>query len=360
MNFFKNGLLVFCSIILTLLAAEGFLRFFPVNEGLHVQPVNEQNPIIHFKPDRSSTWSRFADFSMVNTVHSNNYGFLNDQEYDPNGTLPLIAVIGDSYVEAAMVPYKDTLHGRLASELKGKWRVYSFAASGAPLSQYLAFARFARNEFRPQKMVFVVVGNDFDESLLKYKQAGGFHYFTKDKNGDLDLQRMDYAPSALRNMVKRSVLAMYLITNTNIHAVISNIFSPPNNRRNYVGQTSADANDERITLSQKAVRAFLSALPAHSGLPPQSVLFIVDAMRPHVYTKQGSVDAKGSYFDIMRTYFMNEAAKKGYKVIDLEKTFKRDFIANGLRFEFPKDGHWNPYGHEIAFEAIRANHLPTE
>lgn len=63
-----------------------------------------------------------------------------------------------------MVPYEQTLHARLAAAAQDKFRVYSFAASGAPLSQYLIYARHAIDEWGAEALVINVVGNDFDES----------------------------------------------------------------------------------------------------------------------------------------------------------------------------------------------------
>jgi hypothetical protein len=40
---------------------------------------------------------------------------VNDQVCDSTATTPLLAVIGDSYVEALMVAYRETLQGRLAA-----------------------------------------------------------------------------------------------------------------------------------------------------------------------------------------------------------------------------------------------------
>lgn len=72
------------------------------------------------------------------------------------------------------------MHGRLARFAGARGRVYSFASSGSPLSQYLAYAELARDRFRPDALVVVVVGNDFDESLLEYNSAPGFHYLKRD------------------------------------------------------------------------------------------------------------------------------------------------------------------------------------
>ena len=92
----------------------------------------------------------------------NNAGFVNDQVYRKEDEPPLLAVVGDLYIQAAMVPYPETLHGRLASNLEGRLRVYSFGASGAPLSQYLIWARHAVRDYGAQALVINVVGNDFD------------------------------------------------------------------------------------------------------------------------------------------------------------------------------------------------------
>ena len=52
-------------------------------------------------------------------------------------------------------------------------------------------------------MVFVIVGNDFDESLSKYKTGPGFHHFTETSDGALSLELYDYSPTSLRKIGKR-------------------------------------------------------------------------------------------------------------------------------------------------------------
>ena len=114
--------------------------------GLRSLPVNAANPVLRFTPNRPFVNSLGWNFHTVVRGRVNNAGYVNDQDYVRDGP-PLIAVIGDSFIEAQMVPYAETLQGRLATALSGKFRVYSFAASGAPLSQYLVFAGHAAREY---------------------------------------------------------------------------------------------------------------------------------------------------------------------------------------------------------------------
>jgi hypothetical protein len=102
--------------------------------GPALQPVTTENPVFHFTPDRDVTFSLGWNWEMVNYRRLNNAGWVNDQNYRKDDETPLLAIIGVSYVEAMMVPYAKMLYGRLANTLQGRLRVYSFGASGAPLS----------------------------------------------------------------------------------------------------------------------------------------------------------------------------------------------------------------------------------
>jgi len=178
----KKILFTFISILvglfLSIILLEMICRVLPVRDSLVTLPVNAQNPVMRFKENRDVIWSSGTDFSIITRKHVNNYGFLNDQDYSSENKSPLLAVIGDSFVEAAQVENRNTIHGILSRDSVGRGRVYSFGTSGSPLSTYLVYADYAVNVFHATELVFIVVGNDFDESLLKYKNAPGFHYFS--------------------------------------------------------------------------------------------------------------------------------------------------------------------------------------
>ncbi len=320
-------------------------------------PVNETNPVFRYTPNRTVTWSRFPDFSMQNEVHVNNAGFVNDQDYVAESTLPLIAVVGDSYVEALMVPYNDTLHGRLSKKLNGTSRVYSFALSGMPLSQYLAYATYARDTYHPEKYIIVVVGNDFDESLVKYVSTPGVHQF-KMVDGELELVRNDYYPSKIRTLLRSSRFFRYLYMNCsivelmhNVREISKSIFANNSDAEvKYVGNTLAKADLQLLADSKNVVDEFLSRLPEATGVAIDEILIVLDGLRPSLYTS-ASID-QDSYFGIMRTYMKKQAQLQGIPLIDMQGVFVQDYAKNSLLFEFPKDGHWNARSHGLAATAV--------
>ncbi len=318
--------------------------------------MNAANPVVHFEPNLSALLSHGWNFEIVNRVRVNNAGFVNDQDYDPQASQPLLALLGDSYVEAELVPATRTVAGRLREALAGSARIYPFGVSGAPMSQYLVFAEYARESFGPDAMLFVFAGNDFDESLLKYKSSPGFHYFVEEDGGKLALRRVDFSSSLARRTLRRSALVRYLLSNLEIGAAPRRLRarlsgSPPG----YVGNSSAEADPQRLADSRRAVDAFLEELPERSGLAPPQILFAVDGMRPDLYDPARLARARESFVGIMRDYLSDAARARGYEVVDLQEVFVEEHARSGRRFEWESENHWNELGHEVVFRAVLAS-----
>lgn len=326
----------------------------PVNETLLSMPVDDEYPVLRFAPNRTTLWSKGPLFSLKNTVHANNYGFLNDQDYTPKDVAPLVAVIGDSYIEAIMVPYAKTGQGLLAEALRGKARVYSFGRSGAPLSQYLAYAEWSRKIFQTKKLIVVVIGNDYDESLLKYKSDAGFHYYKKTAGDQLELVRQDYRPGWRVRIVHNSRLLMYLMTNIQVLSLPKRLkYFFQADLDSYVGQTEAHADPERVADSKAAVDKVLRDFTQRTGLEPKDICFVVDGMRPHLYTPEGLRAAANSYVAVMNAYFISTARSGGFQVIDLQPIFIKDFSENRHPFDYGSvDSHWNERGHALFAKAV--------
>ena len=347
-------LAVLFGLTLSFALLELTLRFLPVSDILVTLPVNSENPYLRFPENRDITWSRGANFSIVTRKHVNNYGFLNDHDYDPADESPLLAIIGDSYVEAAQVENVAAMHGVLAAKIGSAGRVYSFGSSGSPLSNYLAYAEYATREFAADALVFIIVGNDFDESLTKYKDAPGMHYFS-DAAGHLDLVRIDFQPTLIGRLARQSALFRYVVANLRLNRQsLDNLLRSDEDvaEQRYVGNTPADFDASRLADSIGVIDRFFVELPRQTGLTSNRIAFVLDGMRPHLYDKTSLGAAQGSYFDLMRKYFAGAALNNGYEVIDLQPVFIREHASSGVRFEFSDDGHWNESGHALVAEEI--------
>jgi hypothetical protein len=348
-------LLSLVSIVVCLLAAEVVLRFLPVATGLRSMPVNAANPVLHFSPNRPFVYSLGWNFHTVVRGRVNNAGYVNDQDYVREGP-PLIAVVGDSFIEAQMVPYAETLQGRLAAALSGRFRVYSFAASGVPLSQYLIFAGHAVREFGARAVVINVVGNDFDESLAAHKLGPGFWLYAPDATGTLRLRLTEHNPGGLITLARHSALLRYVIINLRFQEAVGQlrvlgaliVGGPANAAPRYAGNTDASVDEKRVKNSLDALDAFFRDVPEHIGLPSDRVLFTLDGFRSAAAAQAGA----GTYFDLMRRAFMEKAAARGYEVIDLDTRFIPRHARTGESFEFFDDNHWNGLGHGVAADAV--------
>lgn len=340
--------------------AEAVLQFLPVATGLRSQPVNAETPVFRFAANRDFVWSVGPEFAIVNRGRTNNAGYVSDIDYDRDDPRPLLAVIGDSYVEALMVPWRQTMQARLAEAAEPEARVYAFAASGAPLSQYLVFAASAVQDYGATHLVIVVVGNDFDESLSTYKYGPGFHLFVPRGDGSLELTRFDLAPSTLRRLVQRSALARYVIFNLqgNLAAArLRDMLLGTARASVFVGNVPAAADPERVRLSEAAIERFLDLLPRMTGLAPERVLLVLDGRRPELYTAEGLAATEGAYFARMRRSLIAKSEAAGFGVLDLEPVFAAEHRRTGRRFEFETDSHWSGEGHRVAAEAVMASDL---
>lgn len=344
---------------------EGVFRLLPVQESMGWRSLNEENPIRRFEPNRSFTWSKNWNFQLVNQLRSNNYGFISPIDYDPAATIPLTAVIGDSTIEAAMVDQTRTAVAVLNATFQDRRRFYAFGTSGAQLSTYLSYALFAKQEFHPDRYVFLLVGNDFDESLAAYSGGPGAYYFVESAGGHLRLERFDDEVGFFRKMLRKSALFMYVNANLQIGPRVkiawARIRDAASGRKpEYVGQTSAHVDGPLEADSQRAVDAFFEMLEEACGVPRQEILIGIDGIRPHLYNAEELRKAEGSYFARMRTYVLARARMLGHPVIDMQPVFERDYAAHKLFFEYPQyeDGHWNERAHGLfAQQLIRSGFL---
>lgn len=351
----RPALLVGATLILstafTLLLLEIALQCLPVRSYLPFVPVTGDDPVVRYQPLTEHTYSAGWNFDAYNKGRTNAQGYIADYDFDAESNQPLIAVVGDSFIESRMVPFPDTLQERLHTALKDKIRVYGVGVGGSPLSQYLIFARMMRDAYKPGMMIVNIVGNDFDESLPQYKSMNRFHYFVDDGSGALMPTLIgEYRPSWIKRLVSRSALVNYLYFHLNLLETIK----PGIHAAAAASSTATQAMPEdtdRVTLSKKAVDAFLALLPEYAGLPKSRIVLIVDTPRDLIYTGTEEDASPRNYFSHLRHYLMSQARQSGYEIIDMDPIFRADYAQRKERFEFHYDAHWNSHAHALAAQA---------
>lgn len=355
------------SIVAVLLGVFGFLlfaelacRILPVNEGMRVQAVTRDQPVFRFESNRSAIYAKGWDFAIVNRARSNNVGFISDQDYRTDDPRPLWALIGDSYIEALMVPYNETIQARLAAAADARGRVYAFAASGAGLAQYLSWAAHARDTYHPQAVSFLIIPNDFSEALYDRERSPGFHGFARRPDGSAELKLTEYQPSTLRSLMRESALAMYLFSQVKIQNMVPTSIGFHGKDVRYVGNVEASLPEEFVQQSKWATDRFLDLIPEYTGLPHDRVQIMVESIRPNLYDAKTMPEGEASYWGQMRAYMIEQARARGYDVVDLHSALAARWQERHQRFEFPSDGHWNGEGHAAAAAAVQSSRLWRE
>lgn len=354
----KKTLFYFITVFVIPLAIfEMLFQLLPVRYPPHILRVDSRTPIARYQPNVDYTWSKGWNFSIVTKKHTNNFGFANSQDYFGSAENPLMVVIGDSFVEANQVENSEALGGILSKEAGTNGRVYSIGLSGAALPQYLAFAEFAKRELRPDSMVFVIIGNDFDESFRKYKSSPMLHYF--EKNGETyDLKVGEFEVGLPQKIARKSAFVRYLMLNLGIKQVVQGVVRKNRGgHEQFIGYVPRNVAEERLRDAKIAIDEFLRQLPDRSGLDADRILFVVDGIRPNLYPDTGLEETKGSFFDEIRTYFIQRAHKRGYETIDMQPVFTKSNRKDGSRFEFTNDLHWNRLGHQLVAREISGSRV---
>jgi lysophospholipase L1-like esterase len=383
------------TLLVLFLVLEAWARLFPPKD-VNVWPL-VQNPDVGttFRPNARVVLSNGLDFHVEET--SNEAGFLDrplPAIEKPSGSCR-IAIIGDSFVEAAQVPIGEKvqvlLQRLIEAENPGrKVETMAFGFSGTGQLNQLGYLETFVRPRKPDVIVLVFVSNDFaNNSALLEALRVGWHpahaprTFAREKAGVVEIQPID--PDWLRHRLptardQRPVLHRWFIRNSRfyrwLYAKISLEYPTLAAR---IGREPTDA--ERTAAR---IAALASAAPDHARVmgdwTPQKYDANIDSMfdRPDPLPEpfQQALRFTGFAFD---TYKQRAAADGARLVVigshelsdRLEARLKallepreiayvslrRHIAAKGARptdAQWRHDAHWSPRGHVWAAEALAA------
>ena len=286
----------------------------------------------------------------------NNAGWNSAVDYFPRNQRqkPLIALIGDSYIEAFQVNIEDSMAGRLREKLKNHFDVYEFGRSGAPLSQYLHMSRYVIEHYEPDILIVNVIHNDFDQSLRNKNPVPFFLELetTGSEISEASLLGSEVTANTLTKLAFRSAILRYVWSNLKY----GELWKKPPQIIRAQGQVEAKVEPTNGAGGSvqpsadiyKATDYIVSRMKEETA--GRELVFIIDALRSDIYNDT---------LESSRTSWMNDLLREvceryDVKLIDLTKPFLARYQASKVKFNSEYDGHWNEEGHRFAAEVLHA------
>lgn len=286
----------------------------------------------------------------------NDQGWNNLRDYHRHDGKHTIAILGDSYVEAFHVDIDRAFFSILDEDLGPQVAVYSFGRAGAPLSQMLHLSRSVARDFDPQTMVFVVVHNDFDQSLERLN-PWRTDFMTVDLTGSVP-REIPPTPRTLgngRRWVKKSAIVRYLFYNLQISAVLQQI--------GIRGKTQGiPVSYDRQVLDhldeiERLVDLVVGRLRAEN--PNRRLIFLMDAPRSEIYASKLT---EADHLLVLNRMMKEATRRHGCEWLDLTTPMAQEYAIRGVPFNSNLDYHWNETGHALVARELHRmiSKLPGE
>src|SRR5216683_5670451 len=238
----------FLGALATLAVLELVLRPLPVMHGWENPPVTMEFPMVRYLPHAAYSYSRAWNLLGATRGRFNNLGYA---AQDVDLKAPTIAVIGDSFVEAAMIAPGQRIADILAARIP--LQVAAFGVSGADLPDYMVTADWVARHIPTRMLIFVIVGGDLAGSV-KPKLRGYWYHETPEH---LEIRRN--VAFTLRNTLSSSRLFNYLYYQLKVgpHMLLDNWRRPERSGTGQFGRTeeattSTNATEEITPLMHAA------------------------------------------------------------------------------------------------------------
>jgi len=320
-------------IALTLIILEIFFRFLPVNSGIRKENTDANQPYSRYVPGQQFVYSH--GWAMENPTHgtTNREGFINSHDFDAKNGLLLI---GDSFIEAIMLNYQDTVQGQLDLSLHGN--VYAAASAKNRLPDTLELARQFNQIIMPRTIVIFVKTNELENFQIPEKNGfSGFHVI----GNQISLVHLPYQESSSKQLFLNSALLRYVYYNLKFSKWLHD------------SMRFHSTSQHLLTVSKSEKSAILNYYFSELSktLTKTHVIFLMDGDRDAIY--HNSIDAKKREEHEDGVLFTEMAKNHGFDVVDMQPIFERHWNTYHERMDFlPIDGHWNPVAHRLAAEAI--------
>lgn len=363
------------TLVILFLLMEVILSFFMPLPSRPKAIYDEQTNLLRFSPESGTgTYTKGKFFQIRADWSINNKGWNYPVDYKDNPDKDLIAIMGDSYVEALQVDADKKFPYLLREMIKDDYEVYAFGKSLYPLSQYLHLSRYVSERYNPSTLVFTVVHNDFNESIEGQVDDRRFQALMQliiESDSSITEREPYYHeylqerlnPGLFRRIVLKSRVQRYIRYSNylNIQPVNITIKFLKNLKTTELNQNPGfedNVNTERVLemKNQIEIAVYYVIKKIREENPHRRIIFMLDAPRFSIYA--GTPVKNSSNFwlhDLMR----EATEENNVEFIDLALLMENDYLQNHRRFNTEIDSHWNEYGHQFVAEVLYSHLTDT-
>jgi hypothetical protein len=357
MKTLKNIILITIPTLLILfIILELFFRFVIPASNPPLTVYNHEEQLTHYsnnKPRGVVTVGKFAEIRSKWTINNSGWNYPIDY-LNAREVKPLIAVIGDSFIESFHVDSDESYPFLLRERMYPEKEVYAFGMGGIPLSQYFQINRYVNKNFNPETVIFNLTHSDFEESFKKYFYRRDIWQIAEaDSTYSIvppDINNISPTSTFWKKALYRSAIFRYLHRNLYIFNLLNqdkDVEVEANSR--VVGDINKQSD-----IIEGTDFLFSEIKAENTG---KRVIFIFDAPRYKIYDGTLETSKEKWKYEMVKSL----CNKYEFEFIDLTVPMQQDYLKNNTKFNSVVDHHWNEYGHQfvanLLYDYLKTNNL---
>ena len=355
----KLALEIVGGLLVRLLALEALSWLLPTSTatstGYYIDP-----EILSYPAGHRWTMSTGWDMRNAQRLVANNLGFASDTDFVANPNA--VVLVGDSYVEASMLPAASRPGAQLQRLLPGR-PVYAMGAPGTALLDYAERIRYAATQLQARHFVVLMEPGDVEQALCG---SGNVHSQCLAPDTLLRERQRQGEAAVLKQWLRHSALAQYLVSQLKVqpaellatafrrevpHGSAENADDTPPRPDPHTAAPVVNTYAKQRQIANRVADEFLATVKQHAD--PARVLIVVDGQRPPTVQRSPATLAAAGRF-------VQRARESGLPVLELDDVFAPHRAASSRSLSVsPMDGHLNELGVALAARAV-AHQLQRE
>ncbi|MEK6901837.1 MAG: hypothetical protein AABX37_05815 [Nanoarchaeota archaeon] len=353
----KNITLALTTIILLLFLLELFVRF-----GMKdMEPWHSDSLLGSTHIPNKITWWCKTEF--CHSFTSNSDGFI-DEEFSPEkkSNERRIFLFGDSFMEAFQVDQTNSTAHLLEKRMKEQNEnntVYNFGVSNYGTAQYLLALLKYTPEYHPDVVIFTLLTQNDLRNVNPSLEPDKCRPFFLPEEDKLKYKPNPCLPSATEKIVASSKIFRYASKGLNLlkQSIYFKRYGEYGIPLDFYVYNTQDKNFHQSFFITEQIILNAKAFTEKNG----AKFLLVILTNPHQvddtrwsslqeqYPKMKTVEWDPLYPDRRLQEFCQ---RENIDCLFLLPHFREEFTQTKEPLHFPKDGHWNERGHELAAEEI--------